>query len=95
MDLLEDELSKLDNIINKICNINPNYILWPSFEKEALQKRVGTYLKSLDKIALTFTLNQLRGTPSFILFNKEYEVLGEWFGHITYEQIASKIINFA
>ena len=79
--------------INAICNINPNYILWPEFEKKAIQKRVKDYLNSLDKIALTFTLNQLKGTPSFVLFNSEFEILKEWFGHISYEEVSRKLIQ--
>lgn len=96
MDALEDELQEQDfnNAAVKICILNPNYNLWPVFEKETLQKRVVAYLKSLDKIALTFTLNQFKGTPSFVLFNDNHEILEEYFGHISYEQLASKINNF-
>ncbi len=94
MDQIDEDLSEIDVAIEKICTINPNYNLWPDFEKKALQERVKMYLKSLDKIALTFTLNQLRGTPSFILFTKEYEILDEWFGHVPYEIIAEKIKQF-
>ena len=89
-----DSPEDLIQAVNVICNTNPNYVLWPDFEKKALQKRVKDYLKSLDKIALTFTLNQLRGTPSFILFNSDYEILSEWFGHTSYEDISRKITQF-
>ncbi|WP_254712672.1 MULTISPECIES: hypothetical protein [unclassified Polaribacter] len=80
--------------IHAICRINPNYKLWPDFEQKALEKRIEKYLKSLDEISFSFTINQLRGTPSFVLFNKEYEVLQEWFGHITLEEIKNKINQF-
>ena len=93
MDKIEEELSELDVAIDTICSINPNYDLLPSLEKEQLQNQVERYLKSLKKIALTFTLNQLRGTPSFVIFNKDYEILSEWFGHAPYEQISSKIAS--
>ncbi|WP_271783741.1 hypothetical protein [Aquimarina algiphila] len=94
MDKVEETLSDINVAIETICNINPNYALWPDFEKVGLQKRVAHYLRSLDKIALTFTLNQLRGTPSFVLFNDSYEIIAEWFGHITYKEIADKITSF-
>ena len=93
MDKIEEELSELDVAIGKICSINPNYDLLPNLQKEQLQNQVEKYLKSLEKIALTFTLNQLRGTPSFVIFNKDYEILSEWFGHAPYEQISSKIAS--
>ena len=29
----------------------------------------------------TFVLNRLQGTPSWVLFDADYSVLGGWFGH--------------
>jgi hypothetical protein len=93
MDTIIDE-KELDykKAINTICKLNPNYNIWPEFEKKSMASKVENYLKSLDKIALSFTLNQLRGTPSFILFNSELEILKEWFGHVDEEEI-KQIIN--
>ncbi|MBD98999.1 MAG: hypothetical protein CMO34_04075 [Verrucomicrobia bacterium] len=85
---------ELRNAIERICSINPNYKIWPEFEKTALQDKVKSYLNSLDQIALTFTINQLRGTPSLVLFNSNYEILSEWFGHVSYQEIASKVKQF-
>ena len=64
------------------------------FEQKALKDKVENYLKSLDKIALTFTLNQLRGTPSFVIFNSDYEIIKQWFGHVSYEDLNSKLEQF-
>lgn len=83
-----------DYAAKAICEINPNYALWPDFEKKALETKVKDYLSSLDKIALTFTLNQLKGTPTLILFNSNYDVLDEWFGHIPYDDVKEKITSF-
>ncbi|AXT61097.1 hypothetical protein D1816_12310 [Aquimarina sp. AD10] len=94
MDKIEKTISDPTDVVDKICNINPNYALWPDFEKKMLQNRVKNYLNSLDNVALTFTLNQLRGTPSFVLFNSNYEILGEWFGHVQHAVIADKINQF-
>ncbi|MEP0266176.1 hypothetical protein [Dokdonia sp.] len=94
MDQLEEDPSDMDTVIESICVLNPNYLQWGEAEKEALQKRVKKYISTLDKVALTFTLNQLRGTPSFVLFNKEYEILDEWFGHVPYKSISEKMKQF-
>lgn len=91
MDVVEEELNEFKVAIDTICSINPNYSLLSDLEKENLKNQVRRYLKSLKKVALTFTLNQLRGTPSFVIFNKEYEILSEWFGHAPYDKISSKI----
>lgn len=74
-----------------ICNTNPNYVIWPQFEQEALQEKVITYLKGLKEISLTFTLNQLSGTPTFIIFNDVYEILYHKFGHIAIEDLRATI----
>lgn len=95
MDKFNDKEIGMDSLTDKICNINPYYNLWSGVEKKELYKRVSHYLQSLDKIALTFTLNQLRGTPSFILFNDNFEILDDWFGHVSYELIASRINHFS
>ncbi|PCJ65350.1 MAG: hypothetical protein COA58_10860 [Bacteroidetes bacterium] len=90
----EENTVVLDNAVEVICSTNPNYKIWPDFEQTALRKRVHDYLNSLDKISLTFTLNQLRGTPSFVMFNSNYEILNEWFGHITYDEVVEKVHYF-
>ena len=95
MDSLNHTNVDFDSLVDKVCNTNPYYSLWSGVEKKELYKRVTLYLKSLDKIALTFTLNQLRGTPSFILFNDNYEILDDWFGHVSYELIATKMNQFS
>lgn len=89
-----DDTIDLNTIISTVCELNPNYDAWPELEKKAFYKKVEKYLKSLDQIALTFTLNQLRGTPSFILFNSEYEILSEWFGHVENEEISRKLAQY-
>ena len=94
MDSFKENTDNLDDEAEKICNIQPNYSLWPDFEKKELQERVKVYLNSLEKIALTFTLNQLKGTPSIILFNDSYEILKEWFGHVPYELVSEKVTQF-
>lgn len=95
MDVIETkENPDYKHAIQTICNLNPNYDIWPDFEQKALKDKVENYLKSLDKIALTFTLNQLRGTPSFVIFNSDYEIIKQWFGHVSYEDLNSKLEQF-
>ena len=67
--------------IESICNLNPNYAIWPDFEQGVMQKNIEDYLVRNPKIPATFTLNQFRGTPTFILFDEQYDVLEHWFGH--------------
>ncbi len=81
--------------MNAVCFNNLQRLdLWPEFEKANLRRQVITYLSRLEKTPLTFTLNQLQGTPSFIVFNKSYDVLYQSFGHVEYEEIANNIAQF-
>jgi len=79
--------------MENICNINPEYINWEASDQKIVQGRVKTYLDGLEKISLTFTLNQLQGTPSIILFNDQHEIIEEWFGHASFEDISEKIVS--
>ena len=79
------------NSAKQICQINPNYKIWPEFEQNALEDKVITYLKNLEQISLTFTLNQFKGTPTMIVFNNEYEILYNKFGHTDVNTIKSKL----
>ncbi|MEM7548440.1 MAG: hypothetical protein AAF363_02115 [Bacteroidota bacterium] len=83
----------LSETSEKICAINPNFSNWSSFDQNALKEKVINYLKSLNEISMTFTTNQLRGTPSFIIFNDQYEVLSKWFGHKEPREIEELIGN--
>ncbi len=83
---LENE-EDLDKMATNLCVQNPNYQIWPVTEQKIFRTKVVNYLKGLEVISLTFTLNQMRGTPSFVLFNDSYEILDQWFGHKKPEEI--------
>jgi len=91
MDEKVTSIKDMENAVDHICNINPNFKIWPEFDQKALQQKVSVYLNSLEYISLTFTLNQLKGTPSLILFNSDYEVLNDWFEMVEYENIVKSI----
>ena len=93
MDEMVGESFDFSVAADTICQINPSYEIWPKFKQNALQNKVLDYLKSQEKISLTFTLNQLRGTPTMLVFNNSYEVLFHQFGHVEYEVIKTKLKN--
>jgi hypothetical protein len=91
MDKIVTSINNNEPVINHICNINPNFKIWSEYEQIEQQQKVILYLNSLEYIPLTFTLNQLKGTPSLILFNSSYEILNSWFGMTQYEDIIKSI----
>lgn len=78
--------------IETICLLNPNYPTWASSDQDELKQRVRSYLSTLHQTSLTFTLNQLKGTPSFIIFDKDLCILEQWFGHKQPKEV-HEIIN--
>lgn len=67
--------------IELMCNAIPNFTRFSQTEKEILVTKVKAHYSQIPLIAETFTLNQLRGTPSFIIFDDNYTILGSYFGH--------------
>lgn len=89
----KEEAMKEDNI-DKICNLNPNYNKITKEEQQAFRNRVNSYLTRLPYISYTFTMNQLPGTPTFILFDKNMEIVAGWFGHDSIQKIAPTIEQY-
>jgi len=90
-----DQVSKdKGQITTDICELNPNFRTWPDFDKEAMKQKVHNYLNRLEKISYTFTSNQFKGTPTFVLFNKQKEILQSWFGHIDKNTIESAVGHY-
>ena len=81
-------------LVENICQLNPNFPIWTEYDQDVLRKRVLDYLDQQDEISLTFTANQFRGTPSIALFNEQNELLASWFGHVPLEGIIEKIASF-
>lgn len=78
-------------LISEICNVNPGYKFMSANDKELLQRRVMDYYRGSELVAQTFHLNQFRGTPTFVIFNKEYDILDSWFGHKPFKEIETLI----
>ena len=94
--ILMDELENTNDfltpeLIESICQTNPHYELWTDKDQKLLQQKVIEYYGSMGMFAHTFNLNQFRGTPTFVLFNKDYDILDSWFGDKPFSEIESII----
>jgi len=69
------------NKIELICNAIPNFKNFSESEKEIVVLKIKSYYAEVPLIAETFTLNQLQGTPSFIIFDDKYQILALYFGY--------------
>lgn len=83
-----DELAT-DAAIESVCRSHPGYGNLDEAKKVEWRQRVAAHLRSIPETSATFTLNQMRGTPSFLLFDDNLAVRDEWFGHKGEGEIAA------
>ena len=62
-------------------------------EKNAPIARVVAQLKKQSDLSISFTVNQFRGSPSFVLFDKDYEIVEQWFGHTSQDDITERVMR--
>lgn len=79
------------NKIELMCSAIPNFSNFSQTEKEILIAKVQSYYTQVSLIGETFTMNQLQGTPSFIIFDESYNILGIHFGHISEDVLQSRL----
>ncbi len=60
-------------------------------DREALRQKVKDYLQKDAQTSATFTLNNLPGTPTFLLIDRHQQLLERWFGHISEAEAIERI----
>jgi hypothetical protein len=58
-----------------------------------LQQKIAFDLAHIPRTSMTFALNLLPGTPSFIICDRDLQILDRWFGHIADRQVLEKIVR--
>ncbi|WP_420321063.1 hypothetical protein [Flagellimonas sp.] len=94
MDVLSDKTFVTPENIAHIGNHFANYGQASEVEREQFDHKIKDYLNTNLIIPVTFTLNQFKGTPTFVLFDKDYSILEHWFGHKPYEEVEHIIKNW-
>lgn len=59
----------------------------PQKEKDLIRLQVRDYFQAKKYKAYTFDENYLSGTPSWILFDREHNILFKHFGHVEYRDL--------
>lgn len=98
-DVAFDHLSKKDGPVlpeevKKYCESLAGYSSATAAEKKMIGQQVGQYLAKKEYHAYTFDQNSLNGTPSWILFNKNFQMLYNGFGDKTFNLLTDKINKF-
>lgn len=82
-----------DENILSICHTNPHFQSLSSEDQALLRARIQAHYQQLPFVAATFTLNELGGTPSFIIFDEHYTILESYFGHIDPVELETKLTS--
>ena len=80
-----------DEVIEKMCESLPDYGQMNFTERKLVHGQVKEYLLNKKFSATTFDTNDLRGTPSWILYDKECQIYGKWFGHESHKDIEAMV----
>jgi hypothetical protein len=58
-----------------------------------LKQKIAVDLAHVSRTSITFALNLLPGTPSFIFCDRDLQIIDRWFGHIPDRQVLEKIVR--
>ncbi len=86
------ELNTPENI-EFLCQQIADYEQMSIDGQTKLQQKVAVDLARIACTSTTFALNLLPGTPSFILCDRDLQILDRWFGHIPNQQVLEKIVH--
>ena len=88
----KDELHSLqfvEHIISGRPAVNEKEV-----EKREIVEPLMNYYQNYEQCGYTFAANLLQGTPTFVLFNKEMEILSAWFGHAEEKVVIENLRKF-
>lgn len=78
-----------DTDVERICQLDSQFLSQDDEHQAQTRSRVQRFLQQRPLSGYTFTVNQLRGTPSWIVFDNHDQILAEWFGHRQPEEVTT------
>jgi hypothetical protein len=67
--------------IKLLCEAIVGFDTLNTTEQDHLRQNMKAYLQRTHQASVTFSLNQLPGTPTFLLVDQNLQLLEGWFGH--------------
>lgn len=81
-----------DADVEHVYRLNPEFLHLNTASQAQARSRVKQFIQARSSpVAYTFTVNQLQGTPSWILFDADATILAKWFGHKSEPEVISII----
>lgn len=93
MDTKADASFDFEAAAQHLCRFSPRYIDATAKEQQLYFTHVRQYLINQPELALTFTLNQMRGTPTMLVFDENYNIQFHQFGHTDYSTIQKQLLK--
>jgi hypothetical protein len=93
-ELKPNDLSHLEEDIDQFCRNNADFNAQNAEVKRNIKDQLREYFSKKTMRAYTFDANHLNGTPSWVLFDKDRNLLYESFGHKEYERLEHIIKKF-
>jgi len=83
VDCLADSSSQFYSLEDawQICESTPHFQGMNEVEQEQAISYILGNLRGLDRSSYTFTVNLMSGTPSWVIFDGDMNILAHWFGH--------------
>ena len=79
--------------VDLLCSPDSELLQSSGIAPECLKPGVEQLLRAQSPAAYTFTMNQLRGTPSWLLCDERRNILAQWFGHKPAAEVRAIIDN--
>ncbi len=80
-----------DEEVDFITKLVPGHEHLAEKEKNLLHARVREFISRGALASYSFIVNQMRGTPSWVLFRRDGELLDHWFGHREAEAVIERL----
>jgi len=84
--LPSSELLSEEHLI-RICDSIPDFESWDAAMQASAKAEITNYFGRYEKIPFTFTVNGFAGTPTWVIFDRDHEILARWFGHRSFSEI--------
>lgn len=84
--LLAPEVFLSKKNVKTVCSKIPGFKNRSSTEQLLIEQKIKAHYGGFPAIAQTFALNQLSGTPSFIIFDQQLNIVQSYFGHHSIQQ---------
>lgn len=93
-ELLPNDMTHLEEDIERFCRNNPEFNAQDAESKRTIKEQLKEYFSKKTMRAFTFDTNHLKGTPTWVLFDREKNLHYESFGHKEYERLVHIIEKF-